>query len=668
MRARAPCRDGGGLCPKSCCATIDSEMRNARHGNSISDIREFVTAACEASYFAAPDHPGLIPGQLVSIGKAFSLHKGEICDAIENALRAGHLSRDGNVLVPGRERWHRLHTFDMRAADDLRNPAAFDAVHSFFVELARVHGVRHASAERDAVARAAVASGNASLDEVKAAIAIFVLVGHLKLDSTDRTRISLAPDHAHWMPPIGQIRGGHTYPRPDIPLKRILEATRAITERAPTPDELAVPFPNPPGPLPPPSQVSLPAQRPPMPQPTIANGSFVTVVFISITDLTSMDGPRAHAAISTLHRVLREQLIDTAAVPAVRILSSLTGAIVVVPSTSNIEPVDDVAIAAANHAHAARIAVRIGVAHGPIEALDDADRTSNLIGPCVNIAARLAHSKLAPPHDHHRLLVHDSYVQHAASRMASDHWLIAGQDRVDVPGKRNEKFRCLAAPSRTAPFLTASTIPSASSTPPPQEAILLAYDLPSFSDGDLRTLSARFRDVVKEVSDMRSSGQLPKDTPFSFSPGGDGAVVALIGLHPEIGYTIADRLATKLMVASGLNAHAANVEVRIGLHYGHVFTYDNAESIPRPTGVAVFDTDAIVADKTAERSTVVVSESLIEPASLGSRDYLNKNFEPLTPLKRPHDRTIKRYARRRSLPSDSEAQGVGLDGGGPGPR
>jgi tetratricopeptide (TPR) repeat protein len=367
-------------------------------------------------------------------------------------------------------------------------------------------------------------------------------------------------------------------------------------------------------------------------------------IFLVIPGLKSMGGPEGRAALETLHRVLRENLLEgPAAVAGLRVLSSLTGAIVIVPDDANEEAVR-LFEGFAPRIAAAGVALRAGITHGTVELIQDADGTQNAIGECLNRAARVATAKNNPG-----LFVELSYADKAAEVLSRKHWLHPARRKgAEAQGKREEKFACFAPPDGAIAILSESTIEPPSGVPPFFNTLLLAYDLPSFSEGDARNLASRFRTIVEEIQRLIGDGTL-RATRLLFSPGGDGGVLAIEGAHASQAHRIAEELEMRLDVASWSKASDTAARARIGLHYGRVLLYENAEKITRPTGPALFDADALAGDDAARNhDSIVFSEPLIQVASHGSRKYQAQEFEKIDDLASAQGHPIRRYVRRGS--------------------
>jgi hypothetical protein len=373
-----------------------------------------------------------------------------------------------------------------------------------------------------------------------------------------------------------------------------------------------------------PSATSATVQGSKFPGPVPAAAFAASAALLSIPGLKAMDGPDVLIAMSTLHRVLRAS-IEPLALSGIRVLSSLTGAIVVVPDVLN-KNLHELLPDWIHSLDATGIAVRAGVSRGLVEMVPDADGALNAIGRCINIAARLAASP-----DNPGVLYEQAYVTQVQATLRRDHFLhpqSPSRTPITVKGKRSEVFECFAdpgAPARTACEITGDGATSTRF----ENAVLLAYDLPDFSDGHLRVLVSRFRGVVQEVQRLREEHGLVAEAGVSFSPGGDGGVLALTKVPLGRAFSLATDLAHLLEAADTTQSTDAPLRARIGVHYGQVLLYQNAEGVIRPTGLTLFDADGLAGDEEARRhEAIVVSGALIESAALGRMPEAN-GFEEI---------------------------------------
>jgi hypothetical protein len=182
---------------------------------------------------------------------------------------------------------------------------------------------------------------------------------------------------------------------------------------------------------------------------------------------------------------------------------------------------------------------------------------------------------------------------------------------------------------------------------------IIAYDLPSFSAGDMTELSKRFRSVRDVIRDVKQNEAFPHT--FYFSPGGDGGILVLQGevqKTPRIYVETAFRLIKALEIESDYKDSRIAVKSRVGIHYGDIYLYESADGQARPTGLNCFIADAIASDKLArEKGGIVITEQIkgIIEAQYGM-DRFNQEYEELQPV--PHQ-NVKRYVKKIENSQDS---------------
>ena len=204
---------------------VGAGLVEARFAPPRLEPRMFLTAAIEASIFALPDAPGLTQDELVAVGMPFDYGRGEMRDAIE--IPRDLVERNGRFVLH-RDVAERLLNFSFNAADDLRDPAAFEAVHLYFRELARAEGIRAAVATRNQILDHVVSTDKVDRDEAKSAITVFVLAGHLQEEGQSHLR--LTPGHERWALPREQLKSATIFYRGHPRLDEIHdEIKRSIT-------------------------------------------------------------------------------------------------------------------------------------------------------------------------------------------------------------------------------------------------------------------------------------------------------------------------------------------------------------------------------------------------------------------------------------------------------
>lgn len=365
-----------------------------------------------------------------------------------------------------------------------------------------------------------------------------------------------------------------------------------------------------------------------------------SVAFISIPDLKKLTiGVHVHELISILHSKIKD--IISKHYNGVKVLSALTGAILVISDKLNIKPepislLDKIA----QELNKLKIASRIGATHGDLSVLLDTDGALNFIGIPINIAARLCASE-----SNNGILVHQSLFEHLLDIIDAEHWLV-NQSPIEVKGKRDEKFTCYSAPVESWPICekTGYTYTKSYSIKDTINASVISYDLPGFSDGDLNKLIQRFNSVVFAFQQTLSSEKLNEyGWNFYLSPGGDGGVFTFPQIDKEKAYDFAEKFAKKLEIQSKNKDESISVNCRIGIHYGAIALYQNAEEIMRPTGTHLFIADFITSDEAKKAGKLIFTEPLKEAVSSGDNQYFEVNFHPLSPLT-VSGRTIKRYS------------------------
>lgn len=373
------------------------------------------------------------------------------------------------------------------------------------------------------------------------------------------------------------------------------------------------------------------------------------VAFIIINGIKDIGGVESAELLTTLHSSIKS-LINKQALLNVQILSNLLGAIILFPNSAQFNPLDSIKliIELNNEMTSNGIVIKVGMSLGDVQELIDIDGKANFIGVCINQAARLATAKMD---NHPGLLVHESLANHLQATLRASHWLSGKNSSrlsVEVLGKRDEKFLCYYPPKDIWPTLPNITYSyDESFHPETKNAALIAYDLPNFSDGDLNQLSQRFRAISDVFLTLVAETKLPLKY-FYFSPGGDGGVMVFTDLEKKPVYDLAKNFAEKLLIESENKNSLISSECRIGLHYGTILLYENAQGDLRPTGDDVFIADAITGDDAAKKEkNLIFTEPLIEAVGGGATSYFINNFYSL-PILKTLGREIKRYSSKTS--------------------
>lgn len=374
------------------------------------------------------------------------------------------------------------------------------------------------------------------------------------------------------------------------------------------------------------------------------------VAFLNIAGIKGQPATTVVRAMTTLHKQL-SGLKKRKGLSGLRVLSTLTGAIIIVPDDCIIYLHSVLGELAASFSMYG-LPVRVGVSRGDLEVLEDADGRLNIIGPAINLAARIATAT-----DNLGCLFHDDYYRFAKS-FTSDHPLDPKYgSAISVRGKLHDpEIPCWTAPNYDVPAdIDDSKLPRLSGTPPEKSGVVLAYDLPKFSAGDKNTISSRFRSVVDAITRLRANQA--SGTPAIFSPGGDGGLLLISGPKKQ-GFKTAQELVDLLAVETDNKDPKTAVRSRVGLHYGRVSLFKDAEGNLRPTGPVCFVADEIGKGVEAG-SGVVISGEFADIVTEGDRKRFAIEYSPLSKLVEGPARGIARFQRARNMAvfsSDEAAQ------------
>ena len=370
-----------------------------------------------------------------------------------------------------------------------------------------------------------------------------------------------------------------------------------------------------------------------------------TVAFVNIPHLKLWSSEIAYRAIVGLHRVIKE-CFSTEMGRHADVLSALTGAIVVIPDSSNLhihEYLQNLGLVLTGSG----IPVRVGVAHGDIEILSDVDGLMNAIGEPVNIAARIACQRTRPA-----CILHRSYLDFIQATLDRTSFL-RGARSVALAGKTHDAHKirgCRITPQAfpRVERVNESLLPRYADALNTINAVAVGYDLPKFSVGDRSELSKRFRAISDVFDSLRCEQSLGPSSRLYFSPGGDGGIVVLQGTK-QAGFVLAERLTRLLHVESAGREKKIQVHTRIGIHYGPVVLYQNAAGVLRPTGRVCFVADAVASDQTPTESphrAVVITDAFIDAVAEGSRELFAREFEEMRPLSHGPAKGLRRFIRR----------------------
>jgi hypothetical protein len=386
----------------------------------------------------------------------------------------------------------------------------------------------------------------------------------------------------------------------------------------------------------------------------------ITAAFLEIPGITEIEPYDSFLAIALLHQVIESNFRN---LPVV-ILTSLTGAIIVVPDSSNHYIHQDLQELFSQTTQRG-IPLKIGVAQGGVKVFKDADESMSFIGSPMNTAARLAKSKINPC-----ILYHESYKNKVAGSIKSkkeDPLHPRHGNSLTVEGKSHDQpFICFYPDS--AALSIRQNIDSNLLSQFEEEyqginkqvnAVIIAYDLPNFSGGDGTELSKRFRSVRDAIRDIKLNNSFPQEAKFHFSPGGDGGILVLEGeplKSPRVYIDTAFDLIRGLEIESDYKDEKIAVKSRVGIHYGDVYLYNSAEGVPRPTGLNCFVADAIASDKIARESGgIVVTESIKDiMVSRVGRERFDQEYGDLSSIAEGPSNGMNRYFKRIENPNQSQ--------------
>ncbi|MBX3157219.1 MAG: GreA/GreB family elongation factor [Deltaproteobacteria bacterium] len=198
------------------------------------NVDHFVEAALEASIIASPNMPGLTDDQLASAGRLFGLERGEVLDAVERSGRRGEVEiveRRHRLTSVGGERLNQFHRLPH---DDLRDPSVFEAVQTFFRDLARRGRVQNAVTSRGALREHVLKDPTITATGLEATLAMLVLTKCLSVEPGDRLR--LVPGFERNTLPSEALRSATRYQRSIPPMQRILDAVQSALNEDATAD------------------------------------------------------------------------------------------------------------------------------------------------------------------------------------------------------------------------------------------------------------------------------------------------------------------------------------------------------------------------------------------------------------------------------------------------
>lgn len=409
--------------------------------------------------------------------------------------------------------------------------------------------------------------------------------------------------------------------------------------------------------MPTPTSKSQPAKRartPAKKSPAAPSPGFhgpAQVAFILLPDLAKTE--KSYAAICALHGVLRER-----GSPCF-ILSALHGAILVLPD--ELCPADDLRDLLPkifSDLAALALPVKVGVACGSVRYLLDADGHGNFIGPVVNEAARLA----AMGNKNPGVLFASSFYKARKNHELSEGALKLSSGSRILKGKAHDVvgFKChtVQEPPEVASNYEEFTGAGVSKPTRAQQfpAVALALDLTKFSAGDSATTGERFGGFVAKVWEKFGS---TSTYTLHYSPGGDGGIVVISGKGAwQEAKNLTRDLGDLLTDGSDARQPGANLDCRIGVHYGPVQLYKNAAGIMRPTGGVCFVADKLASGQAAD--VVVYSEAFKDALSGGNESRFARDWSEIAPLGLSDGEKVKRFVAASSAGTGVPSPGVKL--------
>ena len=377
------------------------------------------------------------------------------------------------------------------------------------------------------------------------------------------------------------------------------------------------------------------------------------IAFISVNGIKSQDTRAMAALLQALSDIVSDR---TAHSRDIWTFATMTGCIVL----SKDESAEAfVSLLADIYAACSRIGLdlSIGFHRGVVPLLRDVDGSVTPISPEINKAARLAFAsrqKVDTPHDGNSAVLASlefadfaSQNGHASEKV--DGWLVP-RGRAHwarkVSGKRDETFEVLIAPLDR--FQRINSGPDALDVSEVQlvgGCLLIAYDLPKFSDGDQSRVTSRFFDVSRVVRQRLS--ETNKGSELIMSPGGDGAILIVTGMTLAEAYNFANDIHDKLDVLDRLRTGDAGTSVRVGVHYAGIAVYTDRTGIKRGTGAALFIADDLANDEMGKNENAVVFSSIFKGiAAHGDDDLFGERFRMLGPLVSSTGIVVERFVKK----------------------
>jgi len=372
-----------------------------------------------------------------------------------------------------------------------------------------------------------------------------------------------------------------------------------------------------------------------------------TIIFVLVLGLKDMSPGTAYSCLIRLHSAVGKfSLINLLGTSWLG--TTATGLFIAIPDEFGLRPHDY--LASLYEVFAGQgLPIRSGISWGPFLCFTDIDNHVNFVGRTINVAARLAYSPNNPG-----CFIHSAYLDYAKGFAESKgSTLLAKGSSVTVLGKKHDGagFRCCALTHEDLPVITSvidKPMPRKYSDPRHSTGIILAYDLPQFSEGDESQIRKRVRSLVDTLRGLRENNLSARNAEMYFCPGGDGGLLVLPGLRQEA-VELSKQLAQQLVVESEYKDRPISVDARLGVHYGAVTLYVDAAGRVRPTGPSCFIADELIADEASKNAGLVFSNALKDVISHGSGAFLRSEFEELPLLTSGPADGVLRFTPRRSV-------------------
>lgn len=377
------------------------------------------------------------------------------------------------------------------------------------------------------------------------------------------------------------------------------------------------------------------------------------IAFLSVNGVKSLDAKAMAASLQAMSDIVR---LRTSRTRDSKIFATITGCIVL-SSDRNAESF--VSILADIYVACRKVGVdlNIGIHRGVVPLVRDVDGTITPISPEINKAARLAYTdrkRIETPEGGNASVMAslefaDFAAQSGHASETHDGWLLPinrAHCAVRVSGKRDETFDVLVAPHDRFPKVEgeAGELESAE-VELLGGCLLIAYDLPKFSDGDQSRVTSRFFDVSRVVRQRLAESS--NQSELIMSPGGDGAILIVTGMSLSEAYNFANDVHDKLNVLDRLRTEDAGTSVRVGVHYAGVAVYLDGTGTKRGTGAALFIADDLANDEKGREEDVVVFSSIFKSvAAHGDESLFRERFRVLTPLMSSTGIQVERFVRK----------------------